>query len=200
VLQQGGTKSMTGKRARRDGSGVDRVFLLTLRSSNISHMKMNFKEIGKRITGISVPFFGVSWNPPESERKVAKRIMSFLEDRRVLYSPYDMEMPTHCVESINEIRRYLTDEIGSLASGSELETNLRALRASCRKFLDKTQDHKHEMRYLRPPFDNISSWIFISGLGELRGVFGIHIAKIAVSYGLDIEKELATIIPIVDEE
>jgi len=43
-------------------------------------MKMNIKEIGKRITGISVPFFGVSWNPPESERKVAKRIMSFLDD------------------------------------------------------------------------------------------------------------------------
>lgn len=179
---------------------MDHVFLLTLRYSNISSMKMNFKEIGKRITGISVPFFGVSWNPPESERKVAKRIMSFLEDRRVLYSPYDMEMPIHCVDSIIEIRRYLTDEIGSLASGSELETNLRALRAACRKFLDQTQGNKHEMRYLRPPFDNISSWIFISGLGELRGVFGIHIAKIAVSYGLDIEKELAAIIPIVDEE
>ena len=191
---------MTGKRAGRDGSGVDPVFLLTLISSNLNYMKINFKEIAERITGINVPFFGVSWNPPESERKVAKRIMSFLEDRRVLYSPYDMEMPMHCVESIIEIRRYLTDEIGSLKSGSGLETDLRALRAACRKFLDKTQGNKHEMKYLRPPYDNISSWVFISGLGELRGVFGIHIAKIAVSYGLDIEKELASIIPIVDEE
>ena len=195
-----GHKNHDKNKCRRDGARWDPVFLLTLVSSFINPMKMNFKEVSKRITGISVPFFGVSWNPPESERKIAKRIISFLEDRRVLYSPYDMEMPMHCVESVIEIRRYLTDEIGSLANGSELEPNLRALRAACRKFLDKTQDNKHEMRYLRPPFDNISSWIFISGLGELRGVFGIHIAKIAVSYGLDIEKELASIIPIVDEE
>jgi len=84
-------------------------------------MKMNFKEVSKRITGISVPFFGVSWNPPESERKIAKRIISFLEDRRVLYSPYDMEMPMHCVESIIEIRKYLTDEIGLLARLNKLD-------------------------------------------------------------------------------
>ena len=40
-----------------------------------------------------------------------------------------------------------------------------------------------------------ASWKFISTLGELRGVFGIHIAKIAVAYGIDIEKDLASIIP-----
>jgi len=87
-----------------------------------------------------------------------------------------------------------------LTCGSELEMDLRALRAACRKFLDKTQNDNIEMRYLRHPYDNVSSWIFISGLGELRGVFGIHIAKIGVSYGLDIEKELSSIIPIVDED
>lgn len=118
----------------------------------------------------------------------------------LLVKSNDMEMPMHCVNSIIEIRKYLTDEIGSLPNGSELETNLRALRVSCRKYLDKIQYDKQEMRYLRPPYSNLSSWIFISGLGELRGVFGIHIAQIAVSYGLDIEKELASIIPIVDEE
>ena len=102
-------KTPVKNNCRRDGSGEYPVFLLTFKSSNISPMKMNFKEIGKRITGISVSIFGESWNPPESERKVAKRIMSFLEYRRVLYSPYDMEMPMYCVESIIEIRKYLND-------------------------------------------------------------------------------------------
>jgi len=31
-------------------------------------------------------------------------------------------------------------------------------------------------------------------------VFGIYIAKIATSYGLDVEKELASILPEVDKE
>lgn len=161
---------------------------------------MRFKEVANRITGISCPFFGVSWNPPESERTIAKRAITFLEDRRVLYSPYEMEMPPHCIESIIEIRRYLTHEIGSMSKDTEIEKSLRALRAACRKFLDTIQSENLESRYLRPPYDNSSSWIFMSGLGELRGVFGIHVAKIAVSYGIDLEDDLATIVPVADNE
>ena len=161
---------------------------------------MKFKEIANRITGISCPFFGVSWTPPKSEREIAKRIISFLEDRRVLYSPYEMEMPSHCVESIIDIRRYLTQEIGSIPNGTEIEASLRALRAACRKFLDKIQIDNIEDRYIRPPYSNVNSWIFLSGLGELRGVFGIHIAKIAVSYGIDLEDDLASIVPEGEDE
>jgi plasmid maintenance system antidote protein VapI len=40
--------------------------------------------------------------------------------------------------------------------------------------------------------------IFNSALGELRGVIGIHIAAIAAQHGLDIEGDLATILPATD--
>jgi len=43
-------------------------------------------EIFNRLTGISCPLFGVSWNPPESQRKIAQKIIIFLEAKRVLYS------------------------------------------------------------------------------------------------------------------
>jgi len=36
---------------------------------------------------------------------------------------------------------------------------------------------------------------FNSALGELRGVFGVHLAQIAAKYGLDIEDDLASILP-----
>lgn len=58
---------------------------------------MRFKEILSRLTGISVPVFGVSWNPPEADCAVGKRAVAFLEDRRVLYAPSKMEVPEHCV-------------------------------------------------------------------------------------------------------
>lgn len=45
---------------------------------------MRFKEMLSRLTGISVPVFGVSWNPPEADCAVGKRAVAFLEDRRVL--------------------------------------------------------------------------------------------------------------------
>ena len=41
----------------------------------------------------------------------------------------------------------------------------------------------------------VNSWIFNSTLGELRGSFGIMLAQMAVAYGIDIEDDLATILP-----
>ena len=45
-----------------------------------------------------------------------------------------------------------------------------------------------------------ASWEFNGAIGELRGVFGIHVAKIAVAYGVDVENDLASIMPEQDEE
>ena len=51
-----------------------------------------FKEIASRITGISIPVFGVSWNPPEAERKIVRETFIFLEDRRALYNDFAHEL------------------------------------------------------------------------------------------------------------
>jgi hypothetical protein len=45
---------------------------------------MKLVEITSRLTGISCPVFGVSWTPPEPERAIARRVIAFLENRRVL--------------------------------------------------------------------------------------------------------------------
>ncbi len=75
---------------------------------------MKFKEVLTRLTGVSCPVFGVSWNPPEAEIAVARRVLAYLEDRRVLYRPFGMEVPQHCIESVVEIREFLTDEVAKL--------------------------------------------------------------------------------------
>src|ERR1700739_669859 len=98
---------------------------------------MKFSEIANRLTGISTPFGGASWQPAEMEIATARRVVAFLEDRRVLYEPGEMEVPSHCVHSVIEIRHCLSDELGKLDGGSELAASLRAMRAACRKFLER---------------------------------------------------------------
>lgn len=156
---------------------------------------MKFREVVSRLTGLSSPVFGVSWEPPEAHCAIARRVLAFLEDRRVLYSPSEAECPSHCVHSVVEIRHFLTQELGALPAKSELAQSLSAMRAACRKFMDSVQADEGRIIQYGASQGHYASWVFISALGELRGVFGIHVAALAAGYGLDVERELAAIVP-----
>ena len=41
---------------------------------------MKFSEILNRLTGISTPIVGISWNPPPLEVNIARKVITFLED------------------------------------------------------------------------------------------------------------------------
>lgn len=156
---------------------------------------MKFREVLSRITGLSTPVFGAQWNPPEPECAAARRVVAFLEDRRVLYVPSEVEVPNQCVQSVLKIRDALSSEIGKLDGDSELGLGLRAMRASCRKFLSVVASDERRIIQFGADRSHYASWVFISALGELRGVFGVHVAKIAAAHGLDVEDDLAAILP-----
>jgi len=156
-------------------------------------MKVSFKKIALSLTGISTPVFGISWNPPELERDIVRKLIVFLEDRRALFNPFDIEMPVYVDRSIIEIRHELTEILKILGENSDISQHVRALRAACRKFLDEiTPQDRH--RYGRHEAE------FFAALGELRAIFGIHIAQLCVKYGIDIEPELASLVPLADDK
>lgn len=156
---------------------------------------MRFSEITERLTGISCPIFGVSWNPPESERTKAIRIIRYLEDRRVLYVPSEMELPSHCVHSVMQMREYLTKELQSIAEDVQLFHYVKAMRISCRKFVDRMNFDDPDSIRRCGHWGDCLSWVFASALGEMRGTFGIMVAQVAATYGIDVEDDLAKIIP-----
>lgn len=162
---------------------------------------MKFEEIINRLTGISCPVFGISWNPSETNRAIAQRVITFLEDRRVLYNPSEIEIPDHCVQSVVRIREYLTNELARLDSKDGIAEIFRAMRSACRKFLNtaQTEEDSKFIRFANSP-GHYASWEFNQALGELRGIFGIHITRIAAQYGLDVEDDLAKILPDPDKE
>jgi len=162
---------------------------------------MTFKEIAGRLTGISSPIVGVSWTPPEVEVTTARRVIAFLEDRRVLYQPTEMEVPDHCIQSVLDIRQFLTAILEHLDDKSALAQNLRAMRAACRKFLDRMQEARGRSFYrgLIQSMGSYDAWVFCGAVGELRGVVGLHVALIAARNGLDVEGDLATILPTITD-
>ena len=159
---------------------------------------MHFMETLSRITGFSTPVFGVSWNPPQADVTVARRVVTFLEDRRVLYDPTSLEIEEHCIASVLEIRGFLTEVLTNEGESDELTGHLRAMRAACRKFLREIgrEEAGREIYLPRYSYSNgLDDYRLNQALGQLRGSFGIHIAHLAVKYGLEVEDQLAIALP-----
>jgi hypothetical protein len=94
------------------------------------------------------------------------------------------------VDSVLEIRRFITGAIGDLQADSKLAQHLRAIRAACRQFLDGLGP---EARRRDRPWAYGSE--FFTAVGELRANIGTHIAAIAVMHGIDLEGDLARSLP-----
>ncbi len=125
--------------------------------------------------------------------------MSYLEDRRVLYNPFDLEVEEQCVRSVLDIRRFLTEEIGRLGERSNLAEHLRAMRAACRAFLDEGGSGKRDRPIRFMGFEGRFGSSFFTALGELRATIGVHVAAVAAAHGLDVEGDLASILPAEDD-
>jgi hypothetical protein len=142
---------------------------------------LKYKELASRLHGVQIPIFGVQWVPAEPERKVVRDVLTLLEDRRVVYNPAAWEMESQVTESVLRIRETLTDAIQRLGEDSKAVPAMRAMRAACREYLDASSHHySHDLSI---------------GLGRLRALFGLQIAFLAIQYGVDLEDDLASIIP-----
>ena len=207
-----------------------------------------FKELIHRLTGFSTPFLGVSWKPLEPEREVIRRLLNFLEDRRVLFNPYTLEVEGQVVESVTEIRQRLTRVLDELPEGSHAVPGVKAMRAACRRFLDEPHPEAPHLgagmdmgKFIRTVFvvprlpdgketpgpdradeeqepvgivdetDHEDAGTdrrwghphgngFLIALGELRATFGTHLAFLAAQYGIDVEGDLASVLPAADED
>ena len=147
-----------------------------------------------RLTGLSLPWLGAQWERVPGDKEVAEHMITFLENRRLLFGERHLEDEMHCVRSANEIRHFLTGQI-STARTSDLVESLRAMRAACRKFVDTAGPN---VRNFRGEWQGSNR--FALALGDLRTLMGVQIARLAKQYDLAVEDDLAGILPPPDEE
>jgi hypothetical protein len=159
---------------------------------------MRFQAVANRLIGISTPLGGASWIPARLDRDVVHEVMVFLEDRRVLYAPYEFEDAAHCVASVLQVRAYLTEALGRRGLGKELEGHLRGIRTACRKFSVMVGMEERGPRFAIPSgrgWGRMDDAILNLALGELRGVVGIHLAQMAVAWEVDVPGTLVATLP-----
>ena len=156
------------------------------------------KSLVNRLTGFSLPFFGIQWTPPADEREIVRGLLTALEDRRVLFVPHHLEVVSQVTASVLQIREVLTKSLQTLPETSRAAGSVRAMRAACRRFLEEpAPDFRNLMRWhdVQHLGDGEGNPSFFVALGELRVTFGMHVAALAYQYGLDVEADLASILP-----
>ena len=164
-------------------------------------LKIKAMSLMSRLSGLSLPVIGggIQWTPTESEREIVRKLLAFLEDRRVLYVDYRLEVEHEVTDSVKQIRDELTKGLQDLPAESKSAGPIRAMRAACRKFL--TEPHPNFRNLMRHGYgprhhmDMDGDPGFFVALGELRATFGIQIAALAFTHDIDVERELASILP-----
>jgi len=170
-------------------------------------MRIGRRETKRRLTGLTFPTVlgtgggGATWNIEVGDQSLARSVLQYLEDRRVLYDPIEAEVPRYCRESVQEIRVRLASFIADSHS-PELRNPLRAIQAACRQFLtDAPALDRPPSRNYMPRNYMEDQWVFNQALGEFRARAGTCIAVIIESFDVDVDEHLAQIMPPqVDEE
>ena len=88
------------------------------------------------INGFSTSIGGISWNKTTSSKEVFTYLFFFLESKRILVNPIDMEFKDWCIKSVLEIKQYLV-RITQEIKLKDFDANIiRNLIDACNHYLD----------------------------------------------------------------
>jgi hypothetical protein len=157
--------------------------------------RLKIGKVLQRIAGFA-PTTIIGWKATPVDRNAVRAFLAFLEDRRVLFNPFHLEVEYQVKQSIFDIRTECTQAIGRLSDNSPAIAPIKGIRAACRRFLDEplvTGRHFHQRDFRWP-----ESPEFFTALGDFRATVGALVANLAVLYKLNLAQELASIIPAED--
>lgn len=152
----------------------------------------------KRITGVEVYGLAAQWEFVEDDKDVARELILFLEDRRILFGLRHMEDEYHCVQSALEIRTELGRLLARVTPGKQLEASLRAIRSACRDFLTVAgrDGEGFHHGFFSPGMDP-----FAIALAELRLKVGMQVGLVVDFYrSIELGDELRGIVPVASDD
>lgn len=88
------------------------------------------------LNGISTPFGGVSWNKTNSVKDKFSFLLFYLESKRILVNPIEMEKKEWCIESVLEIKKQLVFITEDTVFKKDDLSIIRNMIKACNQYLD----------------------------------------------------------------
>jgi hypothetical protein len=127
------------------------------------------------------------------EMELAKSLIDFFDDRRVIFELFELERPSYALHSVNTIRAELNTVRKQLGQDNALYKKVEQMQKACKTFM--TELSLVELDTLKyNPSD--PDWVkFVTTLTVLRKVISLHISQLANLYTLRLSDDLQSIVP-----
>ncbi len=146
--------------------------------------------MGVRITGLDTPFGGVSWEYTETAKHGVQELFYFLETKRLLTNPVEMEIKSWCASSAIEIKAKVAETLGKYDFNLETVACLRSMTDACNSFLDRLDAVPIEGIIYKNSSGDWEDLIFSNAMRTFRTTFKEKIELLSTAYNLKFAKNI----------
>ena len=143
--------------------------------------------MGLELDGFSTSLGGISWNKTTSSKEMFTHLLFFLESKRILVNPIELEFKDWCIESVLEIKQQLVSITQELKLKDFDADIIRNMIDACNDYLDTVKPmnlpgiiYKKDDRWEDLSFDR--------AMKAFRNSFKQEIAKVEKKYRLKFHK------------
>ena len=143
--------------------------------------------MGLELNGFSTSLGGISWNKTTSSKEMFTHLLFFLESKRILVTPIELEFKDWCIESVLEIKQQLVSITQELKLKDFDADIIRNMIDACNDYLDTVKPmnlpgiiYKKDDRWEDLSFDR--------AMKAFRNSFKQEIAKVEKKYRLKFHK------------
>lgn len=146
--------------------------------------------MGIKITGIDTPFGGVSWEFTETAKSGIQELFFFLESKRVLVNPIEMEIKSWCEQSAIEIKKKLTELLSQYSFNAETIEAIRHMVNACNTFLDDLNKVSEQGIIYKNSNGDWANANFSIAMKKFRNIFREKISWLSDKYQIEFVKEI----------
>ncbi|WP_035316950.1 DUF6650 family protein [Clostridium sp. MSTE9] len=146
--------------------------------------------MGIKITGIDTPFGGVSWEFTETDKSGIQELFFFLEAKRLLVNPIEMEIKSWCEQSAIEIKNKLTQLLSQYSFNAETIETMRHMVNACNTFLDDLNKVSEQGIIYKNSNGDWANANFSIAMKKFRNIFREKISWLSDKYQIEFVKEI----------
>lgn len=146
-------------------------------------------DLKNKLTGISTPFGGLSWDKSICEKDRIIFLFTYFESKRILFNPAEMENKEWCIKSILEIKGSLVEITKDIKISAKTLDVINNMIDTCNHYLDNVSTYELHGIIYKNGTSNVEL-SFYRAMNKFRDDMKKAIENFEQMYNIKFRKEL----------